>query len=253
MIDITNIKSYVINLENYKERYIVSLEKLNKFNINPERFNAIDINKLDNNYIKKVTYPSVQYTIKNGRYSHNNIGSKGAIGCYLSHVQLWQILLESNNDMFLIFEDDVKINKSIEEINNFINLINNTYSWDLILLGYNFFNLNNTDYKLTSIKHGTHAYIINKAGAKKLLNNAFPIVDQIDSYISFMGIERDVNIYLPKTPLFIQNNDFKSSIQLDQSIRPKISQYNDQFILQIIMLIIIFILVLIYLLYAKCK
>ena len=83
MIDINNIKSYIINLEKYMEKYTTSLNKLSKLNIIPNRFNAIYIDNLNNESLKKIIYPSVNYTIDHGRYSHNNIGTKGAIGCYI--------------------------------------------------------------------------------------------------------------------------------------------------------------------------
>ena len=105
MIHLDKIKSYIINLEKYKYKYTKCLKRLSKLNIKPERFDAIYINDENDPVIKNITYPSVQYIIKNGRYSHNNIGTKGAIGCYLSHVTLWKMLLESDEEMFLIFED----------------------------------------------------------------------------------------------------------------------------------------------------
>jgi GR25 family glycosyltransferase involved in LPS biosynthesis len=255
MIDINNIKSYIINLEKYMEKYNTSLNRLNKLNIIPNRFNAIYIDNLNDESLKKIIYPSVNYTINHGRYSHNNIGTKGAIGCYLSHYTLWKMLLESSDDMFLIFEDDVDTNiTNVQKINFFINSINDNYDWDFIFLGYNN-NINNS-IKLNKIIHGMHAYIINRKGAKKLLANIFPIIDQIDSYISFMGLYRDVNIYLPKYSFFFQNNYIGSSIQLDYSIRPFISEYNDNFIINIFLIFSLFILFLVYLInfyYSKCK
>ena len=257
MININNIKSYVINLEKYKNKYDLCLKRLSNIDISPNRFNAIYVDNENNNEIRKITYPSVQYTIKNGRYAHNNIGSKGAIGCYLSHISLWKTLLESNEDMFLIFEDDVDINKNINNftinINNAINLINKN-DWDVIFLGYFNLNLNkssneiNKKYtKINSIIYGTHAYLINKKGAEKLLNNAIPIVDQIDSYMSFMAINRDVNSYMTSDVFFIQNNTAESLIQTDYSIRPFITQFNDKLILSILTLVVLFVILFLYL------
>jgi GR25 family glycosyltransferase involved in LPS biosynthesis len=259
MIDIHNIKSYIINLEKYKNKYNLCLNKLNKINIYPERFNAIYIDDENSDYIKSITYPSVQYTIKNGRYAHNNIGSKGAIGCYLSHITLWKMLLESNEDIFLIFEDDIDINKNIINFNNNLNkdLNNiNKEDWDIIFLGYydfnNIFNSsydkNNKCYKKINYNiYGTHSYIINKNGAQKLLKNAFPIIDQIDSYISYMSITRNVNAYKLNNKYFFQNSIINSTIQTDYSIKPFITQYEDttlKFIVIIIILLLIFFIIL---------
>jgi len=260
MIYINNIKSYVINLEKYYYKYELSLKILNKINLKPERFNAIYIEDENSEEIKKITYPSVQYTIKNGRYSHNNIGSKGALGCYLSHVTLWKMLLESDEEMILVFEDDININENInnftENINNTINLINEN-DWDIIFLGYFNFHTNTNDinikyFKLINIIYGTHSYIINKNGARKLLENAFPIVDQIDSYISYMSITRNINLYCTKDVFFFQNNLSGTQIQTDNSIRPFITQYNDNTLLYIFIFILSFF-ILIICLYFELK
>lgn len=262
MININNIKSYVINLEKHKNKYDLCLKRLSKVNLTqPNRFNAIYINDENSEEIKKITYPSVQYIIKNGRYSHNNIGSKGAIGCYLSHVTLWKMLLESNDEMFLIFEDDVDINENInnftEEINKSINLIN-LNDWDIIYLGYHHFDnilydVNKEYNKITNLIYGLHAYIINKKGAIKLLKNVFPIVDQLDSYMAYMAITRNINSYFTKNLFFFQNNSSGTTIQTDNSIRPFITQFNDNTILSITILFFILFVYLIYLFIYKCK
>lgn len=242
MININNIKSYVINLEKEKKKYNLCLKNLAKINIHPERFEAIYVENIEE--IKKITYPSVQYTIKNGRNTHNNIGSKGAIGCYLSHITLWQMLLDSNEEMYLIFEDDVNINKNIdnltENINKTINLINKN-DWDVIYLGHFTFNpqYNNKSYfKINDLIYGTHSYIINKKGAQKLLELSLPIVDQIDSYMSYMAINENINSYATSELFFIQNNISTSAIQTDYSIKPFITQFGNNTILCIILLIL---------------
>ena len=245
MINIGNIKSYIINLEKEKEKYNLCLKNLTKINIKPERFNAIYVENENDEEIKKITYPSVQYTIKNGRSTHNNIGSKGAIGCYLSHTILWQMLLNSDEEMFLIFEDDVDININnnnfTNKINKTINLINKN-DWDIIYLCYFTFNLqhNNKSYfKINNLIYGTHSYIINKKGARKLLELSLPIVDQIDSYMAYMAINRNVNSYATTELFFIQNNIATSTIQTDYSIKPFITQFDNNTLIGIIILILL--------------
>ena len=250
MKNISEIKSYIINLEKDKDKYNDSINNLNRINIKPERFDAIYINESNNDYIKNITYPSVQYNIKHGRNNHNNIGTNGAIGCYLSHIKLWKMLLQSNEDMFLIFEDDVNVNSSKDDINNFLNNMNN-YDWDFIFLGYmKPFSNNDTRvttnvYKINSINFGTHSYIINKKGATKLLKYAIPIVDQIDSYISYMASTRNLNAYRPDINYFVQNI-IGTSIQTDLSIKPYITDMSNIVILTILLTIFIVILVLTY-------
>lgn len=251
-----NIKSYIINLEKYKNKYELCLKRLSKLNIKPERFNAIYVEDENSEEIRNITHPSVQYTIKNKRFSHNNMTSKGAIGCYLSHITLWKMLLESNEEYFLIFEDDVEINYYINNIENIINKILNLNNWDFVYLGYldsyvifnMFSNPKEIISRIQNITFCTHSYLINRKGAEILLNKALPIVDQIDSYISFMSIANYANIYKSNEILFIQNNIITSSTCDTFSIKPYITQWNDEFIIYIIILIILIIFMLLYLL-----
>jgi len=236
IIDIRNIKSYVINLDKNIEKYDNIKKRFFNLGINPERFKAIYAKELDNEYIKKVTHPYVQNTIENGRYIDSDIGTLGAVGCSLSHIKLWEILLNSNEDMFLILEDDAIPNTSysVNSINKYLNKINKIDSnWDYIFLGYtkpllisNDIKVHSDIYKINQITFFTHAYIINRSGAQKLLKNAFPIIHQIDSYISLMSMYRNLNSYRGNKYI-IQKNDKGTDIQTDYSIRIYINKFSD--------------------------
>jgi hypothetical protein len=71
--------------------------------------------------------------------------------------------------------------------------------------------------------------------------------DQIDSYMSFMAINRNLNSYITSDVFFDQNNTTGTVIQIDDSIKPIITQYNDKVILSIIVLISLFIILFFYL------
>jgi GR25 family glycosyltransferase involved in LPS biosynthesis len=238
--------TFIINLDSNNSTYINSINYLKKLHIKPTRFEAIDcrdINNISNTKIKKIIqnklYPSVKYTIENGSGTFNNIPSWGAIGCYLSHVFLWEKLLKDPfNDYYIIFEDDIYPNiLDRDELDIFVK--------KLLRIGFDFCYLGHKSYvedngikikknpdivKITKITAQTHAYIISKNGAKELLKYVFPIVDQIDAYISFVGIEKNLEIYKTKKQLFCQNilrTAFNSSIQ-------KPFSYSDELVPQII-------------------
>ena len=248
-IDIRNIKAYVINLDKNIEKYDNIKKRFFNLGINPERFKAIYAKELDNEYIKKVTHPFVQNTIENGRYIDSDIGTLGAVGCSLSHIKLWEMLLNSNEDMFLILEDDASINSYyINDINEYLNKIYSIdKNWDYIFLGYLKPTIKSVDikvsndiYKVNEITFQTHAYIINKSGAQKLLKNSFPIIHQIDSYISLMSMYRNLNAYRGKKYI-IQKNEKGTDIQTDNSIKIYINRLSNNSI-KIILLIFILLL-----------
>ena len=228
-IDITQVKSHVINLKSNTKKLERVQKSLNAISIFPERFDAVYGKDLDPLYIDKITYPSVQHTMKNGRYIDSNIETLGAIGCYLSHVKLWEALANSNDEMLLILEDDAITNNfSAFQINQFLNeIIENDPEWDVIFLGYTKpspspnadIPITESVYKINEITFQTHAYLLSKKGALKLLSKAFPIVDQVDSYMSYMAITRGLNSYRGNTSYLKQYNEEGSSIQAGVSIK----------------------------------
>jgi glycosyl transferase family 25 len=253
-IDITQIKSHVINLKSNTEKLKRVQKSLNAISIFPERFDAVYGKDLDPLYIDKITYPFVQYTMKNGRYIDSNIETLGAIGCYLSHVKLWEMLANSDDDMLLILEDDAVTNNfSAFQINQFLNeIIENDPNWDVIFLGYSkpfpspnvdtF--ISNSVYKINEITFQTHAYVLSKKGALKLLSKAFPIVDQVDSYMSYMAITRGLNSYRGNANYIKQFNEEGSSIQAGVSLKIFLNRCSPRSLWLCIIFIIVFLILL---------
>lgn len=224
MKDIRDIKTYAINLDKNIKKFDELNKSFNKLGIYPERFKAIYGKDLDKDYIDRITHPYVQYTIENGRSIDADVANEGSIGCSLSHIKLWEKLLYSDQDYFLILEDDAFPNYEenlINDINSYLNKVTETdKKWDIIYLGYSksFINKDNKIndiYAIKSIIFTTHAYIISKKGAAKLLEKAFPIIHQIDSYMSFMYMNRNIKAYRDIKPYITQKNLEKSLIQTD--------------------------------------
>lgn len=224
-ISISNIKSFMINLPQFPQKYERSMRQLSSISVAPQRVDAVYGKDLEDNFIKSITYPSVQYTMKRGRSVDSDISSKGAIGCYISHIKLWQKLVKEKDDMYLIVEDDVTVDITSEKINLFIEEVCQKHTdWDVILLGWmkplpdtmgkdGDIRLSSNVYKCNDITFGTHAYLIKRKGAERLLKNAFPIVDQVDSYLSYMACRGDISMYRPQKPFINQHNIEGSSIQ----------------------------------------
>jgi len=185
---------FVISLERSSERKVI-FDNYNSKYIKYTYYNAVDgkninINNLDPKLFKK------------GSQNYSN----GAIGCALSHLQLWDKCIELNKPI-VIMEDDAIVSRDYNKHIN--NLMNNLLpkTWDIVQLNYNFDSIlsyNNTNYETCNCifnKHkmtktdisnfvttkinttiaklnfcfGTSAYIINPIGAKKLKDNCFPL------------------------------------------------------------------------------
>ena len=198
-------KIYLINLERRKDRLKLFNKSFNNSDIN-EKYNlykAVDGKTIN---LKDVVDYKTMYEILNiektkKRDYHYQL-SKGAVGCYLSHINIWKKVLNSRNKQVLIFEDDIKIPNNFNELlNKQIKYIPNDY--DIILLGYicndcikykNYIKINKF--------WGMHAYIITKKNIKKIYNKMFPITQQIDAKLS--DLSNEINIYGFKHPIVHQ-------------------------------------------------
>lgn len=259
------VPSFIINLDTCPEKWHKSSTLLKSIGLNPQRFPAVYGKSIDPSYLQSITHPSVDYTIKRGRSTDEQIQGLGAIGCYLSHVKLWEMLLESKNEMFLIFEDDLnsKMNININKLESFVSEIDQNHpDWDLIYLGFykplpygsEDMKLSDGIYRVNEITFTTHAYLIHRRGAQKLLKHAFPIVHQVDSYMSFMASRGDLKSFRSSKPFFYQNTTFSpSSIQEGslKSIKTVITRFRNETILYFMTLFIMVLLILLILVFRK--
>ncbi len=116
---------------------------------------------------------------------------RGRIGCYDSHVRLWESVSRGTNDFALIFEDDANIEYSPQYASRISSALQQIEgkSWDVILLGH--YNDNKYDKSRAiapNLPFATrwqpmHAYLISKTGAQKLLKNAWPIRKALDVFV----------------------------------------------------------------------
>lgn len=221
------MQSFVINMPKQDKK----LDRFMKYNVPllvpldivPQTFPAVVGKDLDPAYLDTVLYPSVHYTIKYGRKQHREICTIGAVGCYLSHVSIWQKMVEQSIDSCLIFEDDAKPVSGITSDDLKMLFSRLPKDWDIVLLGsigssedphHMDEDVGDDFYKIKSITFQLHSYMINLKGAKKLLEKAFPITDQLDSLISYMCM-RNVNGYRTKKDYFTQHNVEGTALQTD--------------------------------------
>jgi GR25 family glycosyltransferase involved in LPS biosynthesis len=239
--DIYSIKKYLINLDKRKDRLITTTELLSKkgyYNI--ERVSAVEGKKLSSKAIKHyVDESALEPIYKNVRTEHYQL-SIGAIGCSLSHFQIWKKFLLSNEKQIMIFEDDTFPTITSQELSFYLQYV--PEDWDIILCGGIYNNLQPINPYVNKIYtfFCTHAYIINKNKLKFLLDNALPMSKQIDSWLSDLSVDGTLNIYGLNTD-WMQNPDINDTdIQTEMKIiQPEL--YNSYYIILIIYVVLILI------------
>jgi len=217
-------KIYLINLKRRNDRlnFIKNNYNLSKPLIIIEAVDAnlLNLEKLkEENIINDITI----YQLNKEREHHYELTHKGSLGCYLSHYNIWKQFKETKDNNILIFEDDTIFeNISINDINK--RLLKLPKDWDIYLLSnplfcYNRINLKNIYKDLYKVKRFflLNSYIINKKAIYKIFNSntLFPITQQLDSYLSELAIDYNLNIYIhnEKYKFYNQSINYGTDIQ----------------------------------------
>jgi glycosyl transferase family 25 len=194
-----SIGVYVINLETSKERYEYIKDNIKSLGFPQIRIDAVDGRKMSKEEIDaKVdvkTYKSFLSRLPNG----------GTIGCYLSHVKVWEEFLKSGFEFAVVFEDDISFDPGRVKL-VIGDLIETPSFWDIVSLEQRhnglpliIKKLKNDQELVVYLAEVTHsgAYIINRRAAYNLLKKAFPMRMPLDHYftrawefdLKFTGVE----------------------------------------------------------------
>ena len=199
-----NLKRRPDRLERFMTYY--NLSDMNKYNI--MKFEAIDGSLLDVNTVplsELARLEMKQLETTGFRYKHYQL-TKGAIGCYLSHVKIWEDIVKHNYEHVLVFEDDARppphFLKALKYNMKYI-----PQDWDIVLLGKLCNECEEFEkyYKVNRFML-THAYLITRKAIEKIIktDTLFPITQQIDAYMS--ELSSHLNIYAVKRDIVRQGN-----------------------------------------------
>jgi len=206
-------KVYVINLDKDKERLEYITTQLKAQDIEFERFEAVDGNKIKDD---------IRLTSQ-----CNTTCPDGLKGCAISHRTLWETMIEKDYKNILILEDDAILNSNLNsELQLSWNEVPNDF--DILYLGSTFYCGDTSSYnklvtKLTNRKienisdtilktegcGGLYGYIISQKGAKNLMKE--PIGFHVDDFISGQVRKYSLNAYAFH-PVLIEANNKKSNL-----------------------------------------
>ncbi|MDH3000857.1 hypothetical protein A1D23_10355 [Chelonobacter oris] len=227
------MRIFIVNLKLSLDRKDYMIKLCNLFGLNVEFVEAVYGKELQKSFVDSI-YDSLK--------SYHTIGREmtlGEIGCALSHIRIYKYILEHNIDVALILEDDVFFEKDLLNALEQINLY--PEDWNLVLLGHYSTHINGREiespvsyrrrfklntgslYKLMGYGYGTHGYLINQIGAKKLVNATRIIYKPIDHYTSDNSI---LNIYALLPTVIKVNNNFDTTINDRRIIAKSIFKNN---------------------------
>lgn len=218
---------YVINLQRSRSRMEHFQKSLSSsdLNIGFQRVEAVDHKSMDiQKYVSPEAFAELRQNERRGYRERHYELTRGAVGCYMSHLKAWAMFSESPYSIAIVCEDDATFHPGIRKKLS-KNLLHIPDDWDLVLLGY--FCIRCSDRrKYIKVRrfHGTHGYIIRKQAARRLVSDPsiLPITQQIDSLLStFIELGR-LNVYATGDTLVNQSHMFGSTIQSlpQKSINP---------------------------------
>lgn len=155
---------WVINLDRRPDRWETSRNRLNKININPKRFKAVDAqDPVFMQFYSNLPHPRRK---------------NGEIACYLSHKKLWEHIYNLGIPYALIFEDDIIISPKIGR-KDIQEALDKSTGFDIIFIGHCGAypsDLLPREYRFTDVittpanPQCLHAYIISRSAIENLLS-----------------------------------------------------------------------------------
>jgi len=178
-----NLKVFVINLKDHNKKRVLMKRALSAFSFKYEFFDAFDGRNLSpydfygyNDFIRKL-------------YLGRSLLSS-ELGALESNRLIFKKMLEEDIDIALILEDDIKFKSDFEFILN--KILNLKFDWEIIRFiddkkirksfGRKIINLGKNYYikRYPKLFGGSHAYLIKKEAALKLLNLTTNFYHHID-------------------------------------------------------------------------
>lgn len=213
---------YLINLQNSKDRLKAFRRVYTQCDLSQRhsliRFEAVNGKALPlTSHVSPKALEEILEAERLGYRSKHYQLTRGGIGCWLSHVNLWKTVLQSDKECALVFEDDAFMALNMEQL---LHELRPPTGWDVVLLGHVCRECPEQEQgECLEAKRffGLHGYIIHRRGIEKFLESrkGKDIDKQIDSVLSDMAQEGVLKIYAaPDTFVWQNNNEFGTTIQM---------------------------------------
>lgn len=205
-----SIPTFCITLERRKDRWKRFQDQPGIRNMNVQRFIGVDGKTLDVKNDKRVGTLTKRSILYKTRRSHEELDSAGGVGCALSHIAIWQWMVDNKQDMCMVMEDDAVVPPQFVENGNKIiqqsTILKDPKKWDLWVVGAICEDLSRIPQEPLEtgvVRAGAfvlaHCYIITLRAATKFLQDVYPIHCHIDFWMSIYCYLNDLRIvYTPK-------------------------------------------------------
>lgn len=176
------MKVFVINLEQSHDRRVFMEKQLAALNLDAEFFPAVDGRLLPEDEIARVS---------DRRWFSRYVGremTRSDMGCSLSHIYLYRKMVDENIPCALILEDDVWMTPSLVPLLRELERDIDQLPCDVVLLSECITSTKNVwrrgYYFMSPVVYAlfTHAYVVSLRGARRLMNNLYPVALPADAW-----------------------------------------------------------------------
>ena len=221
---VQSIPAFCITLERRQDRWRRFQDQSGINQLDIKRFLGVDGKTIDVRKDDRVALCTKRNILAKIRRSHEELDSVGGVGCALSHIAVWQWMVDNNQEVCLVFEDDAVVPPDfVERANACIQqstILKDPKKWDMWLLGGLWDNLTRIPGEPHAIRVGEfvlfHAYIMTLHGARRLLKDVYPIHSHIDLWVSIYGYVHDFRTVGCTDLILKQNQKVKTDIQSDK-------------------------------------
>jgi GR25 family glycosyltransferase involved in LPS biosynthesis len=223
---------YLINLDRNPERLNHFASQWKNSDMKTKEINrvpAVDGNNITiSTYVSQRAFSEMNVITNAGYRTKHYQLTKGAVGCYLSHLKTYKFIAEGDKSYALILEDDIIIPKNFhKQIKGIVKNIPN--KWDILLLSCHCITCKRKEmYSTVNKFFWLHCYIITKECAERLVKELGekPIEQQIDAELGDMTVENNwPNIYCVTNSIASQSHGFKTDIQMPIRYNPSVNPH----------------------------
>ena len=213
IIEAKDLPIFVINLDSDTQRWAYIKHQLDYINCKKyERISAVDMRKPDMAKLYKDDRVSLytKFTIqKKHRCDHKQIDRTGAIGCTMSHYNVWKKIIDNNIPIAIIMEDDMHLmNNFYDSLQKELKKYNKEF--DILNIGYlkNYF----SEIDNSKLYFGTGCYIVTKEACEILCKHVFPIDTHVDAYFFLLNHFGYIKMIMSELDIIFNDGNFDTTI-----------------------------------------
>lgn len=182
-VEMNHFYHYVISAKSVTKRRQAQIERFAKWGMQPQFFDAIMGNQLSEEELDKLSATEGLLTL-------------GEIGCALSHLGVYQKLLDSQEKCVYVFEDDAKVTDEFIKLQPKIQQFMEEQSEPTVLVLCTIIGHKKSmrkispDVSIMKCLAGTraYAYVLNRKAAENLLKAQMPVKIELDAWAIYQKL-----------------------------------------------------------------